>query len=101
MPVEPVIAEFCDLFDSLLHLVFAKIPLSCGNGLSDALKGLFFANGEQSDGSRVTPSIYGSFRQQIADFAQVFRDPNHVLLPMLRYTRPSFQPGYGKSGCLS
>jgi hypothetical protein len=31
------------------------------------------------------------------DFPVVFRDSNHVLLAVLRYTRQPSGPGYGKS----
>jgi hypothetical protein len=34
-----------------------------------------------------TPGFHCSFGQQIADFSQVFRDSNHVLVRVLRYTR--------------
>ena len=60
--------------------------MSRGGGLKDLFEGLPFADGEQSDVPGSTPSIYCRFVQQIADFAQVFRDSNHVLVRVLRYT---------------
>ena len=99
MPYQFVIGDSRNLFNALSDLIFAEISLAGGGGLDDARKRLFLADGQQLHRLGATARIHSSFRQQISDFSQVFRDSNHVLLPVLRYTRLKSEPGYGKSGC--
>jgi hypothetical protein len=86
MPAEPFFCQFCDLLDAFLHDVFAKIELSRGGRFDDLLERLFLADREQVDVSGPAPGFHRCFGQQIADYSQVFRDSNHVLVRVLRYT---------------
>ena len=97
VPAEVVMAAILYLFHALLDEVFAEIPLTGRRGLQNGLNRLFLADGEEADLLGRTLRICRSFCQQILDFSKVFRDSNHVLLTMLRYTRQPMGPGYGKS----
>jgi len=97
MPGHIIPVDLGDLFQPFLHKIFAKIALTGRIGLQDRLGGLFLADGEKPDLLPGSPRIDCSFRQQILDFSKVFRDSNHVLLRVLRYTRQPSGPGYGKS----
>ncbi len=98
VPDEFIAGHGQDLFEPLLNLVFSEIPLAGAGRFEDAGDRLFFADREQSNTIGSAARIVCSFRQQISDFSQVFRDSNHVLLRVLRYTRLHSEPGYGKSG---
>ena len=97
VPDQVVPSRFFDLFEPFLHEIFAEVPLPGFSCLENGLDGLFLADGEKPDPVRRPSGISRSFRQQILDFSKVFRDSNHVLLRVLRYTRQPMGPGYGKS----
>jgi len=98
VPDQVVTAGRRHLFDALPGEVFAKIPLPAGSRLQHLVRALCLACGKQANGLARPASLYCSFCQQILDFSKVFRDSNHVLLRMLRYTRlRRSSPSYGKS----
>jgi hypothetical protein len=67
--------------------VFAEITLPGSVCFPDFFQGLLLAHGEQLYLRRFAVGFDCRKVQQIADFSQVFRDSNHVLVRLLRYTR--------------
>ena len=97
MPGQVVAGALFDLLEALLDEVLAEFPLARIRRLEDRLDGLFLAHCEQPNTARRATRLGRRIRQQILDFSKVFRDSNHVLLRVLRYTRQPMGPGYGKS----
>ena len=98
VPFQGTVGHDPDLLQPLDDLILAEIDLAGSCGIMDGRNGLPLADGQQFHASRVAARISSGFHQQISDFSQVFRDSNHVLLRVLRYTRLRSVPGYGKSG---
>ena len=96
VPGKVVGPDQSDLFETFLEVVLAEVRLPLGHGFAYRLDGLFLADCQQVDSRRVATCLARRIGQQIADFPQVFRDSNHALLRVLRYTRPEIELGYGK-----
>ena len=97
MPPEVIPGGTSYLFQPLLNEILAEVPLPGRSYLENGLQGLLLADSNKPNIVCCPPGICCSFRQQILDFTKVFRDSNHVLLRVLRYTRQPTGPGYGKS----
>ena len=100
VPDGVVIRDFLDFGKAFLDEVFAKIALSGRQGLKDRLDRFSLAHGQQAYRLDGTPRVQRCIGQQILNYSKVFRDSNHVLLALLRYTRQPQGPSYGKSGQL-
>ena len=77
----------------------AEIALTGFSQCTDGRYRMTLADSKQRQALRVAAlGVTGGFHVRLND-GQVFRDSNHVLVCLSRYTRLRLLPGYGKSGC--